>query len=146
VSNYASKEEAYLAATASYYGSIEQHVERVAIEKGFTTRTGNVSINKLSAHSGVSTATLWYLLRDKKHFRSMNLVTLAKLCHALGVQPGDLMTYVPGGSARGLGYSSDAFAGLMGTASQGRESALPQDSEDGASGGDSERGALDQIR
>lgn len=120
MSNYASGEESYLASAAAFYGSIQQHVEELAIKRGFTTRTGRVSFPKLSEASGVSTATLWYLIRDKKHFRSMNLVTLAKLCYALGAQPGDLLTYHPGGSAAGLGYSSEAFAGLMGTSNTSR--------------------------
>lgn len=115
MSNYASAEEVYIAQAAAYYGSIHQHVEDLAIKRGFTTRTGRLNFKKLSEISGVSTATLWYMLRDKKHFRAINLVTLAKLCHALGAQPGDLLSFTPGGIAAGLGYSEDAFKGLMGT-------------------------------
>lgn len=115
MSNYASAEEPYIAAIAAYYGSISQHVEELAIKRGFVTRTGRVSFPKLSQASGVSTATLWYLLRDKKRFRAMNMVTLAKLCYALGATPGDLLSYNPGGDGAGLGYSSEAFAHLIGT-------------------------------
>jgi DNA-binding Xre family transcriptional regulator len=121
MSNYASAEEPYIAQAAAYYGSIQQHVEELAIKRGFVTRNGRVSFPKLSQASGVSTATLWYLLRDKKHFRAMNMVTLAKLCYALGCQPGDILTYHPGGTAAGLGYSEEAFSHLMGTRNSPRE-------------------------
>lgn len=129
MSNYAVAEESYIAQAAAFYGSIQQHVEERAIARGFTTRTGRVSFPKLSEASGVSTATLWYMFRDKKHFRALNLVTLAKLCYALGAQPGDLLSYHPGGLAGGLGYSSEAFAGLMGTKNSPRETGLPETSD-----------------
>lgn len=125
MSNYAQGEDSYIASSAAFYGSIQQHVEDLAIKRGFVTRTGRVSFPALSKASGVSTATLWYMLRDKKHFRAMNLVTLAKLCYALECQPGDILSYAPGGNAAGLGFSADAFANLMGTSntvrSQGSE-------------------------
>jgi DNA-binding Xre family transcriptional regulator len=115
MSNYATGGEGYIAAIADYYGSIESNLEAVAISRGFVTRNNTVNINKLADASDVSTSTLWYLLKDKRHFRSFNLVTLSKLCHALQCQPADLLRYVPGGSSRGLGYSSEAFLGLRGT-------------------------------
>lgn len=117
MSNYASGEETYLAKAAAYYGSIEQHVEDLAIQRGFTTRTGRLNFKRLAEVSGVSTATLWYMLRDKRHFRAINLVTLAKLCHALNAQPADLLTFHPNGTAGGLGYSDEAFKNLLGTRS-----------------------------
>jgi DNA-binding Xre family transcriptional regulator len=129
MSNYASAEEPYIAAAAAYYGSIQQHVEELAIKRGFVTRNGRVSFPKLSQASGVSTATLWYLLRDKKHFRAMNMVTLAKLCYALNATPGDILSYHPGGTGGGLGYSEEAFAHLMGTNSQSRETLASRASE-----------------
>lgn len=119
MSNYVTTSEQYIAATAQYYGSIETNLERIALERGFRTRTGRINIEKLSEASGVSTSTLHYLIKDKEHFRCMNLVTLAKLCAALGVQPGDLLTFVPGGSAAGLGYSTSAFDNLIGTQNRG---------------------------
>jgi DNA-binding Xre family transcriptional regulator len=115
VSNYALGSEAYLAAIADYYGSIESKLEEVAISRGFITRNGTVNINKLSDASGVSTSTLWYLLKGKDKFRAFNLVTLSKLCQTLHVQPGDLLTHVPSGSANGLGYSQEVFGKLRGT-------------------------------
>lgn len=115
VSNFATGSEEYIAMIGRYYGSIESRIEAVAIEKGFVTRNGTVSIEKLSAASGVSRSTLWYLLKDKEHFRAFNLVTMAKLCAALESQPGDLLRFVPGGSERGLGYSTTAFSNLLGT-------------------------------
>lgn len=145
MSNYAKGEDIYLASAAQFYGSIEQNVERIAIAKGFVTRNGTVNINKLAEKSGVSTSTLWYLLKDKRRFRAFNLVTLAKLCWALGVTPGDLLEYIPGGSARGLGYSSDAFSGLMGTRSPQREYTGAQTSDEGGSEGDEVRGTLGAL-
>lgn len=119
MSNYATGSESYLAAIADFYGSIEQTIEELAIARGYVTRNGTVNLNTLAKASGVSTSTLWYLFRDKRAFRSMNLVTLSKLCHTLHAQPGDLLRYVPGGSGRGLGYSSEAFAQLRGTQARG---------------------------
>lgn len=135
MSNYATGGEGYLAAIADYYGSIESRLEEVAIARGYVTRNGTVNINKLSDASGVSTSTLWYLLRDKEKFRAFNLVTLSKLCQTLHVQPGDLLTHVPGGSANGLGYSTDVFARLRGT--QDRGVTFAQESE----GAGDERGS-----
>jgi DNA-binding Xre family transcriptional regulator len=145
MSNYAHGEETYLATIASYYGSITSNVEQIAIDKGFVTRHGTVNLNMLADHSGISTSTLWYLLRDKKHFRALNLVTLAKLCFTLGVQPGDLFSYVPGGASNGLGYSSDAFTRLMGTQHRSSDGAAPLGSDEVGDGGDSERGAPDLV-
>lgn len=145
MSNYAQKEDTYLATAAAYYGSITQNVERIAIEKGFVTRNGTVNLNRLSDHSGISTSTLWYMMKGKHRFRAINLVTLSKLCWTLGVQPGDLLTYVPGGVSNGLGYSSEAFTRLRGTQSQARESASAQLSDEIGDGGDSERGAPDPV-
>lgn len=115
MSNYATGNEAYLASIANYYGSIESRLEQVAIERGFVTRNGTVNINTLADASGVSTSTLWYLLKDKTKFRAFNLVTLTKLCSTLKVQPGDLLVHNPSGTSNGLGYSSDAFTKLRGT-------------------------------
>lgn len=142
MSNYATADDSYLLAIAHYYGSIEQTAEELAIARGFVTRNGTVSINKLSDASGISRATLWYLFRGKKAFRSMNLVTLSKLCHALNAQPGDLLQYVPGGSERGLGYSSDAFTNLRGT--QNRGGAFTFDSESAGDESGEERPALSE--
>lgn len=104
----------YLAGIALAYGSISSRVEAVAVERGYSTRTGRVNYRKLAADSGISTSTLWYMIGDKSRFRAFNLVTLAKLCRVLGTQPGDLLDYVPGGAAASLGVSSDAFANLQG--------------------------------
>lgn len=145
MSNYTATSDSYLAAAASYYGSIIDNVEKVAIERGFVTRNGTVNINTLSAVSGVSTSTLWYLLKDKRRFRSFNLVTLAKLCFALRAQPGDLLAHVPGGSDRGLGYSSDAFVGLLGTQGRGSEYTDGQDSEYAGTERSEERASLSDV-
>jgi DNA-binding Xre family transcriptional regulator len=119
VSNYASGGGAYLAAIADYYGSIESRLEQLAISRGFVTRNGTVNINKLADASGVSTSTLWYLLRGKEKFRAFNLVTLSKLCQTLRAQPGDILVHVPGGSQDGLGYSAEMFLRLRGTQASG---------------------------
>ncbi len=140
MSNYASGNEQYHASIAQYYGSIESNLERLAIERGFVTRNGTVNIEKLSRASDVSTATLWYLLKDKTHFRAFNLVTMAKLCNVLNVQPGDLLTFVPGGSRAGLGYSDSAFVNLIGT--QNRGAAYDPTSDDG---GNDRGGEADPI-
>jgi DNA-binding Xre family transcriptional regulator len=147
VSNYARFDDSYAAAAASYYGSIEHNLERLALERGFVTRNGTVNLNTLSAKSGISTSTLWYLLKDKTRFRAVNMVTLAKLCWTLGVQPGDLFTYVPGGTTSGLGYSSDAFTRLLGArptnSTQPSDENSTQGSDIAGDGGDSERGTPD---
>jgi DNA-binding Xre family transcriptional regulator len=141
MSNYAHEDEVYLASSAAFYGSVIQHVEEVALARGFVTRNGTVNINQLSEHSGVSTSTLWYLLRDKKHYRAINLVTLAKLCWALGVGVGELFEYVPGGVSNGLGYSSEAFTRLRGAIpTRSSDGSSTRSSDEGGDGGDSVRG------
>lgn len=143
MSNYANGGEAYLAAIADFYGSIESKLEEVAISRGYITRNGTVNINTLSDASGVSTSTLWYLLKGKDKFRAFNLVTLSKLCHTLGVQPGDLLTHVPSGSANGLGYSQEVFARLRGT--QGRQMSFDQYRDDAGSERGEVRASLSDV-
>lgn len=142
MSNYAAPGDAYLAAIADFYGSIEQTIEELAIARGFVTRNGTVNLNTLSDASGISTSTLWYLFRNKRAFRSMNLVTLSKLCYTLNAQPGDLLRYVPGGSGKGLGYSSETFTKLRGT--QRSAYATPQLSEYAGTESGEERPALSE--
>jgi DNA-binding Xre family transcriptional regulator len=91
------------------YGRIVSKLTEVACKKGLCIETGKhagkANIQKLHRLSGISTATLWYLLRRPSTFIAMDFHTLAKLCFALDAQPGDLFKYErfpqPGGISIG---------------------------------------------
>lgn len=101
------------------YGVVESYLEDVAKERGFAIKSGRykgmVNVGKLSKASGISTSTLWYLLRRPEEFRNLSVVTLAKLCSVLDCQVGDLLKYAPVPTRRALGIGkTDAFSSLEG--------------------------------
>jgi DNA-binding Xre family transcriptional regulator len=98
------------------YGRIVSKVAEIAAKRGYAITNGphrgKINIQKLNRISGISTASLWYLLRRPETFLSLDVHTLAKLCFALDCQPGDLLRYerVPGPLKEGhvaLGSADD---------------------------------------
>jgi len=88
------------------YGRIVTNVTELANRRGLLIQkgphAGKVNIQALHRLSGVSTATLWYLLRKPETFVALDFHTLAKLCFALDCQPGDLFRYERFPSADGV--------------------------------------------
>jgi DNA-binding Xre family transcriptional regulator len=108
------KDDTYHKRMVLVYGSIISHVPEVALALGYRNKKGNVATTRLARESGISTATLHFLINQPEAFRQLNLITLAKLCKALKCQPGDLFEYVPGLSTSALGIDVSTFDNLMG--------------------------------
>lgn len=110
-----SSDDSYRKKVALNYGSICSNVRAVTLDRGYRNASGGIAINRLSRESGLSTATLYFLFNKPENFRSLDLVTLAKLCRVLKCQPGDLFTFVPGLTTDALGLNAASFAGLAGS-------------------------------
>jgi putative transcriptional regulator len=82
-------------------GHIRFHLDSLMRKAGLVNRTGRsdtrgkTSLLGLSRRSGISPNTCWQLLRHPETINRLELGTLARLCAALGCQPGDLLEYVP---------------------------------------------------
>jgi DNA-binding Xre family transcriptional regulator len=115
MSNHITQDDAYHKRMALVYGSITSQVAERAKALGYITPRGTVATTRLSRASGISTGTLHYLFTRPDSFRSLNLITLAKLCKVLQAQPGELFAYVPGLSTSALGIDVSTFQNLSGT-------------------------------
>lgn len=49
----------------------------------------------LCARTGLAYTTIWGLLRQPEKIHRLDLDTIARLCHALQCQPGDILAYDP---------------------------------------------------
>ena len=109
-----SPDDEYRKKIALTYGSIRNNVQERALELGYRNASGGVAVNRLSRESGLSTATLYFLLVKPEKFRSLDFVTLAKLCRVLKCQPGDLFEFVPGLTTDAMGLDASTFGALSG--------------------------------
>lgn len=67
---------------------IRFHLADILKKKGWTPY-------RLSRETGLTVPAAYRLADPEQHFGRFTAETLAKLCGALGVQPGDLLTYQP---------------------------------------------------
>ena len=94
-------------------GVIRSRVEEVAAANGFRIQAGRwkglINIESLSKKSGISSSTLYYLLRRPGQFHAISLVTLSKLCHAFGCDVGDLLVHEYVTRRNTLSYGNEKF-------------------------------------